>query len=1243
MNKFLLFIFVLFVGTFSQRVLELSIRQVGIVREAGYTQYYIPQIPQLSDTNKFVITAFPRSGDFELYVSTQTNATRQTFNWKSTHSGPNSISLSKTTPGITNGPYYISVYGVWRTNFVILAYIDDGAEIRVYNGSPQVAQVDAGKYLYFRFRLTQNISFAIGVTPVTGDPDIYIDTIAKPTSTRRKWASGAVGADVVTIRNNDPNFIFGPEVFYYVGVYGYSNSQFQIAVTYINGTEILSEGLPHAKEVYTSGQQYFAYQLSAFKDFWIEVRPRTLGNVPNLCISATVQRPRPQDGTCTWSVSGWSGNAFTWIRRQDPNYKNETYYIGVSGWPRDWEQTRVRFMVTAATVLRSRILIDGISYNQVARNNTYQYFRIYHGWNRLRLSIDATILAGYVELYVSNDPTNTHPTKDQYNFVSSFRSSVSSVTIPQGEKEGWYYIGVLPYGRSNYTIRATTNATQTELVKGETQYYFSLPSGFYKYYYYDISKELATLNQDVTIACHFYSGYGSIHVGINPRPTEDNAKWSSYWTQLTISAKELREAKAPILYIGIKGEDNTQNFFSILLYFSNTPIQLLAGRTLEGRVLYGQYMNYVYKNTQGGRIRVTLTINNNNDDNRDADMYADTLPNPNTERYTWRSSWWGPKSIVIPDPYSNQDYYFSIQGTSISRNSTRYSLRVAVDFETLMDGYKPYQDDVDIGKFRYFQVRIPSWADRFMVSTTLINGYTEMYMMKGESEPNRDNYTLADFGWPSNTIYLKKGDEEWSSGIWTIAIYGVENSDFFIGSQSDWGELSPGIPSTGSATNQDYIYYWSMIDPTKNLFISVKIFDQVCMRVFASQTFDKPNNYSNSDWTATSDRLNQNQISLTIPAKDLDQSSPWIYFGVRTCRNVLPDWRYPFEITLTYEGLPIYLSQEVNSMYSMDAQNGQRPWFIVNSYNHATGFNFILDSCTSRSVEQIIGTFNDSRNFPITPRRDTFSSKIVNKYSQAINLVGDQFKNKRIMLSVNQPMTRQYSIFSNTKDYDTRPILKTFKSHYIRRTQKDGKTIDIHSLDIPIVSSDYYPLFYEIYQLDQSIPGINMYTVCGIRNTNASKIIKSETVWEPKALSYNVEFDATQNHVVVIVMTDWFYRTAASNVLFFNYQDRPVDQDRFDFPIGGFFILLVALLIVVYLIFGMVIKKFVYKSNGINLIPNVTFWMDTPFLFIDGIKFVITCGRRSNVAYEETTSTTPNPTNPEGEQNPFGNSGYGSI
>lgn len=1243
MNKILVFIFfILFYGTFSQRVLELSVRQTASVEEGGYTQFYVPQIPAFTDKNKFVIMAFPRSGDFELYVSTQTNATRSTFTWKSTHSGPNSISLGKTTPGVTGGPYFISVYGVWRTNFQIVAYIDDGAEIRVYNGEPQVAQIDSNKFLYFRFRVRQNISVAIGVTPVMGDPDIYVDTIAKPTQTRHKWKSLSVGADVVTIRNTDPNFVFGPESFYYIGVYGYSNTQFQIAVTYINGTEILTEGLPHAKEVYPPGQQYFAYQLSAYKDFWVEVRPRTTGNQPNLCISATVQRPRPQDGTCTWQVYGWNGNAFTWIRREDPNYRNGTYYIGVSGWPRDWEQTRVRFMVTAATVLRSRVLIDGISYNQVARNNSYTYFRIYHGWNRQRLSLEATILAGYVELYVSNDATNTHPTKDQYNFVSSFRSSTSTVLIPQGEKEGWYYIGALSYGRSNFTMRATTQSTQTELIKGETQYYWGLPMNFYKYYYYDISKELPNLDQDVTIVCHFYTGYGSIHVGVEPRPTEDNAKWQSYWTQITISAKELREAKAPILYIGIKGEENVQNFFSVLLYFSNTPIQLLPGRTLEGRVLYGQYMNYVYKNTQGGRLRVTLTISNNRDENRDADLYADTLPNPNTERYTWRSAWWGPKSVVIPEPYSNQDYYFSVQGTSVSRNSTRYSLRVAVDYETINDGYKPYQDDVDQGKYRIFQVRIPSWAERFMVSTTLINGYTEMYMLRNESEPNRFNYSLSSTMWPANTIYLQKGDDEWATGIWTVAVYGVENSDFFIGAQSDWGELSAGVPSTGSATNEDYIYYWGMIDPTKNLFLSVKVFDQVCMRVFVSQTNDKPNNYSNADWTARSDPLMQNQISLTILSKDLDQNSPWIYFGVRTCRNVLPDWRYPFEITITYQGQPLYLAQEVNAMYSMDAQNGQNPWFIVNSYNHATGFNFILESCTWRSVEQIVGTTNDSRNFPITPRRDTFSSRPINKYAQVINLVGDQFKNKRIMLSVNQPMSRQYSIFSNTKDYDTRPVLRTFKSHFIKRYEKDGKTFDTHSLDIPVVSSEYYPLFYEIYQLDQSTPGINFYTACGIRNTNTSRLIKTLDVWEPEAFSQLIDLDVNQNHVIAIVITDWFYRQAASNVLFFNYEDRPQQVDQFVLSVGAFLIMLVALLIVIYLVFGMVIKKFVYKSSGINLIPNIDFWMDTPFLFVDGLKFVFTCGRRSNVAYEETTSTTPSGEG-QTEQNPFGNSGYGSI
>lgn len=52
------------------------------------------------------------------------------------------------------------------------------------------------------------------------------------------------------------------------------------------------------------------------------------------------------------------------------------------------------------------------------------------------------------------------------------------------------------------------------------------------------------------------------------------------------------------------------------------------------------------------------------------------------------------------------------------------------------------------------------------------------------------------------------------------------------------------------------------------------------------------------------------------------------------------------------------------------------------------------------------------------------------------------------------------------------------------------------------------------------------------------------------------------------------------------------------------------LIISTYFIVGMIIKKFVYKASGIDLIPNIGFWRT----IFGWIKTIVTCGRSGGFA-----------------------------
>jgi hypothetical protein len=106
--------------------LKLAYHEHGFVKTGEFSQFYLPTIPELTDKNKLVVVMFPLSGDGHLYVSSLKNATKDHSHWNSTHTGPNFIIVSKTDPNYKTGNYFISIFGVWDTNFKVLAYISDG-------------------------------------------------------------------------------------------------------------------------------------------------------------------------------------------------------------------------------------------------------------------------------------------------------------------------------------------------------------------------------------------------------------------------------------------------------------------------------------------------------------------------------------------------------------------------------------------------------------------------------------------------------------------------------------------------------------------------------------------------------------------------------------------------------------------------------------------------------------------------------------------------------------------------------------------------------------------------------------------------------------------------------------------------------------------------------------------------------------------------------------------------------------
>ena len=160
-----------------------------------------------------------------------------------------------------------------------------------------------------------NTSFQVSVTPITGDPDIYIKIGGRPTRENSQWRSAGFGIDVLFIENTDSQFKYG--VTYFFAVYGWTDTLFSIAAAkegcnifsffltffFFLATEVLTEGIPHGKSVKSSwphSYAYFEYRLTNHHDLFFEARPAVGGDLPHLCIS-TEPNPSIEKGTCKWT------------------------------------------------------------------------------------------------------------------------------------------------------------------------------------------------------------------------------------------------------------------------------------------------------------------------------------------------------------------------------------------------------------------------------------------------------------------------------------------------------------------------------------------------------------------------------------------------------------------------------------------------------------------------------------------------------------------------------------------------------------------------------------------------------------------------------------------------------------------------------------------------------------------------------------------------------------------------------
>jgi hypothetical protein len=205
------------------------------------------------------ISLTPLFGDADLYVAVNgLYATRTNHAYLSMSSiGMDEITVRNTDPAIngtlcdpSQGASVCSVnigvfgFSVDDAFFVLVASTSNA--ILLSDGAAQAGQVNASDFQYFMFLVTNpNATTTITVTPLSGDPDIYVATGPNPDRYNATWRANSMGTDIVQITPTDVNACSTP-CRYYIGVTGFASpATFTIrATSTVSAPSILSAGLP---------------------------------------------------------------------------------------------------------------------------------------------------------------------------------------------------------------------------------------------------------------------------------------------------------------------------------------------------------------------------------------------------------------------------------------------------------------------------------------------------------------------------------------------------------------------------------------------------------------------------------------------------------------------------------------------------------------------------------------------------------------------------------------------------------------------------------------------------------------------------------------------------------------------------------------------------------------------------------------------------------------------------------------
>jgi hypothetical protein len=139
-------------------------------------------------------------------------------------SGEDSVTIGRSDARFCAGcVYHIGVFGYTAASFSVVASSAQAA-VLLQLGMPITAHLRADEWAYYTVQIEDATkALRISLTPLTGDPDLYVSTDGRPSRASHQWAATSWGADTLLIQPTAPGFRPGA---FTIGVAAFVNTTY---------------------------------------------------------------------------------------------------------------------------------------------------------------------------------------------------------------------------------------------------------------------------------------------------------------------------------------------------------------------------------------------------------------------------------------------------------------------------------------------------------------------------------------------------------------------------------------------------------------------------------------------------------------------------------------------------------------------------------------------------------------------------------------------------------------------------------------------------------------------------------------------------------------------------------------------------------------------------------------------------------------------------------------------------------